>query len=231
MRHLAYLLSRQGQYDEALKLGKEMRSKLELAFTFEASDRLNELERIMKEYVTFCTCNHSVCIHNLYMMFTCSIKEERAEKLRKEEEERRRKEMERIRAEQIMLREQEEARRRVPKAPPPPPVVELHEESYFEDYEELENIVLDTGMHTVKVCAASCCTNHEISFMFLCDRLVWLVKMLLLEFSPHLLEDQDMWLVPTYSFDHPPYTNTITHIHTPYIGCDGGYGTKRCLCW
>ena len=50
MRHLAYLLSGQGQYDEALKLGKEVRSKLELAFTFEASDRLNELDRIMKEY-------------------------------------------------------------------------------------------------------------------------------------------------------------------------------------
>ena len=58
VRHLAYLLSGQGQYDEALKLGKEVRSKLELAFSFEASDRLNELERIMKEYVKFCTCMH-----------------------------------------------------------------------------------------------------------------------------------------------------------------------------
>ena len=58
MRRLAYLLSGQGRYDEALKLGKEVRSKLELAFTFEASDRLNELEGIMKEYITCCTCMH-----------------------------------------------------------------------------------------------------------------------------------------------------------------------------
>ena len=57
VRHLAYLLSGQGQYDEALKLGREVRYKLELAFTFETSDRLNELERIMREYVTLCTHN------------------------------------------------------------------------------------------------------------------------------------------------------------------------------
>ena len=60
MRHLAYLLSGQGRYDEALKLGKEVRSKLELAFTFEARDRLSELESIITEYVTFRTCMHVV---------------------------------------------------------------------------------------------------------------------------------------------------------------------------
>ena len=60
MRHLAYLLSGQGRYDEALKLGKEIRSKLELVFTFEARDRLSELERIITEYVTFRTCMHMV---------------------------------------------------------------------------------------------------------------------------------------------------------------------------
>lgn len=52
VKKLAHLLGRQGKYDEALELGWEVRSKLELTFTFEASDRLSELERIMKEYVT-----------------------------------------------------------------------------------------------------------------------------------------------------------------------------------
>jgi hypothetical protein len=65
VRQLAYLLSGQGQYDEALKLGKEVRSKLELAFTFEASDRLSELEKIMKEYVTVCTCMHMVDLYSM----------------------------------------------------------------------------------------------------------------------------------------------------------------------
>ena len=88
--------------------------------------------------------------------------------MRKEEEERIRKEMARIREEMerkkaklMLLKEQEEARRRIPKAPPPPPVVELHEEAFLsEDYEEFENIVLDTGMHTVKVGAVSCSSLH-----------------------------------------------------------------------
>lgn len=52
MKRLARLLSQQEKYDEALKFGEEVRSKLELAFSFEASDRLRELERIMEEYVT-----------------------------------------------------------------------------------------------------------------------------------------------------------------------------------
>ena len=69
VRDLAYLLSGQGRYDEALKLGKEVRSKLELAFTFEASDRLNELERIMKEYVTYRTCMH-IC--NCWLLTPCA---------------------------------------------------------------------------------------------------------------------------------------------------------------
>lgn len=86
--------------------------------------------------------------------------------MRKEEEERIRKEMARIREEMeaklILLKEQEEARRRIPKAPPPPPVIELHEEAFLlEDYEELENIVLDTGMHTVKVGAVRCSSLHR----------------------------------------------------------------------
>ena len=102
-------------------------------------------------------------------MLTCSINEERAEKVRKEEEERIRKEMARIRetierkkAKLKLLKEQEEARHKIPKAPPPPPVVELHEEAFLsEDYEEVENIVLDTGMHTVKVGAVRCSSSHR----------------------------------------------------------------------
>ena len=93
--------------------------------------------------------------------------------MRKEEQERIRKEMERVREEMerkkaklMMLKEQEVARRRIPKAPPPPLVSELHEEAFLlEDYEELENIVLDTGMHTVKVGAVSC-INHEVSLNY-----------------------------------------------------------------
>ena len=42
------LLCRQERYDEALELGKELRSKLELAFSFEAADRLRELEICME---------------------------------------------------------------------------------------------------------------------------------------------------------------------------------------
>ena len=53
---------------------------------------------------------------------------------------------------EMMLREQERARHRVPKAPPPPPVVEMMPEEALLDYEEdYESVVLDTGMHTVKV--------------------------------------------------------------------------------
>lgn len=163
MKHLAYHLSGQGEYDEALKLGKEVRSKLELAFTFEASDRLNELEGIMKVYVSIYTCMHMVHVYYGWLLLTCSINEEREKKMRKEEEERIRKEMARVKekmerkkAELKMLKEQEEARRKIPKAPPPPPVVELEEEAFlWEDDGELENIVLDTGMHTVKVVTAS----------------------------------------------------------------------------
>ena len=170
VRHLAYLLSGQGQYDEALKLGKEVRSKLELAFSFEASDRLNELERIMKEYVTFCTCTWNIILYEL----TYSISEERAEKMRQEEERIREqeemvaKELEKMEAELMMLNYEERMagrRRSIPKAPPPPPVVELDEEAFqWQDNGEFENIVLDTGMHTVKVGEVSC-IDHEICLL------------------------------------------------------------------
>ena len=49
VRKLAKLLIQQGEYDEALKVGDEVRSKLDLAFSFEASDRLRELDMIMQE--------------------------------------------------------------------------------------------------------------------------------------------------------------------------------------
>ena len=49
VRKLVHLLKEQGRYDEAMKLGQEVRTKLELAFSFDANDRLSELERIMAE--------------------------------------------------------------------------------------------------------------------------------------------------------------------------------------
>ena len=82
--------------------------------------------------------------------------------------------MERARAEKVMLMQQEEARRRIPKAPPPPPVVEMEEGTILMDYEddEVENIVLDTGMHTVKVRAVSYFSSHQsLCLLFLYDRL------------------------------------------------------------
>ena len=52
VRKLTTLLIQQEEYDEAFEVGRELRSKLELAFSFEASDRLRELEDIMRQYVT-----------------------------------------------------------------------------------------------------------------------------------------------------------------------------------
>ena len=75
--------------------------------------------------------------------------------MKKEEEEVRRKQRERAIAETIMLRRQEEARKRIPKAPPPPPVSEMIEEDDLfgvEDDGDFESVVMDIGMHTVKVC-------------------------------------------------------------------------------
>lgn len=67
----------------------------------------------------------------------------------------------------MMLKEQERARCGIPKAPPPPPVVELDEDGeafQWQDNGEFENIVLDTGMHTVKVGEVSC-IDHEINLL------------------------------------------------------------------
>jgi hypothetical protein len=70
--------------------------------------------------------------------------------MRKEAEERIREEMEgKMVKRMVMFRG---SSRKIPKAPPPPPVVDLYEEAcQLQDYGEVENIVLDTGMHTVKV--------------------------------------------------------------------------------
>lgn len=80
---------------------------------------------------------------------THRVKEQRAEKQRKIELERMKREAERA----AMLRQQEEARRRIPKAPPPPRVVKMSADlDLMMDFDdEAENVVLDVGMHTVKV--------------------------------------------------------------------------------
>lgn len=75
------------------------------------------------------------------------------------------KELEKMKAELMMLNEERMARHSIPKAPPPPPVVELDEEAFqWQDNDEFENIVLDTGMHTVKVGEVSC-IDDEISLL------------------------------------------------------------------
>ena len=85
----------------------------------------------------------------------------------RQEEERIRERKEILMKKLTMLNEQRKARHSIPKAPPPPPVVELDqdEEAFrWQDNGELENIVLDTGMHTVKVGEVSC-INDEISLL------------------------------------------------------------------
>ncbi len=50
-----------------------------------------------------------------------------------------------------MLRKQEEARRRIPKPPPPPAPPALIEDMLFDEaLDELESVVVDTGMGWVK---------------------------------------------------------------------------------
>ena len=75
--------------------------------------------------------SHSVhvCTWNMLYELTCSINEERAEKMRQEEERiRERKEI--LMKKLTMLNEQRKARHSIPKAPPPPPVVELDEKAF-----------------------------------------------------------------------------------------------------
>ena len=119
----------------------------------------------------------------------------REQKLRLEEEERIRRERDRAKAEEIMLRKQEEARHRIPKAPPPPPVVEMMAEDLFLDMEEdeSESVVLDTGMHTVKVSGHRYGSSSVSSIVHL--RLEWLVMMFQEVFFQPLLGDQDTGFV------------------------------------
>ena len=46
MKELVNLLVSQNRYDEATKIILDVRTKLELAFSFEASDRLRDLKTI-----------------------------------------------------------------------------------------------------------------------------------------------------------------------------------------
>ena len=85
----------------------------------------------------------------------------------RQEEERIRERKEMLRKKLTMLNEQRKARHSIPKAPPPPPVIELDQDekaSQWQDNGEIENIVLDTGMYTVKVGEISC-IDDEISLL------------------------------------------------------------------
>ena len=122
---------------------------------------------------------------------THRAKQVKAEKLRREEEKR-------IKIEELkqaLFRRREEAKRRIPKAPPPPPVVEMAplDMDLMDDDEEPENIVLDVGMHTVKVRMEVVVLGGLHRVMHLSHvhtRLVWPARMLLKVSSELLLVDQ-----------------------------------------
>ena len=96
-----------------------------------------------------------------------------------------------------MLRQQEEARRRIPK-PPPPPKVPVMEEVLFDDDEDLEGLVIDTGMATVKVQSPALSlvvVSESYPYqIFTCSCRLVLQEMMHQGLClQHLLEDQGTW--------------------------------------